>query len=111
MPEEGAEQDERRHAEGDRIRGVMNFVDQQVVAGFDRLAEAMVEQPDDEAGDGEQRDEPRVSFPGLGCPIQREKQCGGGGAGKRAHRYGDEKPAEKVADGGGQVLSVRLRRW
>ena len=43
---DGADQHQRRHAQRDDALGVVDLVDQEVVAGFDRAAEAQVQPAD-----------------------------------------------------------------
>jgi hypothetical protein len=49
--------------------GVDLFEDE-VVSGFNGATEVMVEEADEESGDGEQSDQPAVGLAGIGGPVE-----------------------------------------
>jgi len=57
----------------------VNFVNQQVVASFDRLARMKIESANNEAAQGQESDDPAMAFPPI-CGVfeceQEECRCG-----------------------------------
>ena len=100
MGDDGAEQDQRGHAERDGLVGVVDLFEDEVVARLDGAADVPVEQADGETGDGQQGDEPEVLIAEVGGPLERDQEHGGGAAGQDADGGGDGQPTQQIEEDG-----------
>lgn len=80
MGDAGAEQDERGHAEGDGGgRGFdlgVNLFEDEIVTCLDGTSEGVVEDADEQAGEGQECDDPAVRFAGVRGPVEHDEQDG-----------------------------------
>ena len=97
MRDERANEDERRHPHRDGAFWVMDFVEDEIVAGFNRGAEVPVHQPDQKPCQRQQRDQPLVVLASIcGDDQGPDQQCRCAPA-HQADEDGDGRPAKKVA--------------
>ena len=98
MCDHGAEKDQRCHAQGNAAPGLMNLIDDEVVAALHAAPDTVVEQADGEAPDRQQEQQPRMREPGFRRDVETpEKRCA-----KRTddgrQRHEDHRPARERHD-------------
>ena len=76
MGEHGAGEDHRRHAERNLRRVFVDRVDDEARPRRDRLSPSLVDEPDRDAGDGEQVDEPSMRDAVARGLLERDEEDG-----------------------------------
>jgi len=82
----------------------VDLLKDEVVAGFDGGAEAVVEQADAASGGREQEDEPDVALTERGGVGEGDEEQRGGGACEKADQGGDGNPAGEIEEEWGDFL-------
>ena len=96
MRHDGADQDERRHADRNGALGVVYLIQDEIVARFHRRTQVAVHQPDEQARNRQQSNQPTVRLARLRRPVQRHQQGGRRGTAKHAREDGNGDPAQQV---------------
>ena len=96
MRKESAEQDERRHPEGDDGLGIVDLVEEEVVAGFDRATEVVVHQADQNACGSQQKNDPLMGFTHVRGEIEGGQEKSRRAACENAYGCGDRNPAGEI---------------
>jgi hypothetical protein len=89
---------ERRHPPRHPGAGLVDLVDDQVVAGRGRVADVVVDRSDDEPGDRQQPQQPRVVDAEVGGVIEREQEPGRRQPGEDADDRTEPDPLQQVDD-------------
>ncbi|KAI1697408.1 hypothetical protein Ddc_19721 [Ditylenchus destructor] len=95
-----AAQHQRHHAQRHDLLGVVDLVDDEVVAGIHAAADLQIEPAHREARQRQAPDQPAMALAGLRGPVQREQEHGGGRAGQRRDHAGQRQPAPEVGQQG-----------
>ena len=103
MGDNGAEEDQRRHAQGHAAPRFMDLLDDQVVAAFDAATEQMIEQPDREPADWQEEQQPWMRKARARGNIQAPEEGRAKTAHRRRHGNKERQPSQH---GQGMVMPV-----
>lgn len=92
--EDGADQDQGSHPEGDASTGFVDFIDEEIVAALTSCSQEIVESDDRDPDEREEVEEPRVVPLGTGSKIEEPEEESAGGPDQEGDREGQESPAE-----------------
>ncbi len=87
------DEDQRRHAQRHPAAGLVNLLDDQIVAAFDTAAGPLIQQADRVTADGQQEQQPRMRKPGPRRNIEAPQEGRAQRSDEQCHRHENERPA------------------
>ena len=94
MRDNGAEEDQRRHAQRHAATWFMDLLDDQVVAAFDAATEQMIEQADREPADRQEKQQPWMRKACSCRNVEAPQEGSAEAADRRSHRNKERQPTQ-----------------